>query len=59
VAGARGRWGGDGEDEVRVRDRAGRTAELWRRHPPWLREGGGHGNSDGGCARGIGFRLFV
>jgi hypothetical protein len=24
VAGARGRWGGDGEDEVRARDRVGR-----------------------------------
>jgi hypothetical protein len=27
VAGARGRWGGDGEDAVCARDRARRTAE--------------------------------
>jgi hypothetical protein len=27
--------------------------------PAMAEGGGGHGSSDGGCARGIGFRLFV
>ena len=27
--------------------------------PATAEGGGGHGRSDGGCARGIGFRLFV
>jgi hypothetical protein len=39
----------------------GRLSEQWAvaAAPAMAEGGGGHGRSDGGCARGIGFRLFV